>query len=128
MRTHAQIGPLDSATGLALASRPVAVERGSMLCPAAVEQALPTLRFFWNSPQGPEPYTIPMGDSSKMQVGDLVFAIGDPFGVGQTATMGIVSATGRANLGIEDYEDFIQTDAPINPGNSGGALINAEGN
>jgi serine protease Do len=70
---------------------------------------------------------IPMGDSSKMQVGDLVFAIGDPFGVGQTATMGIVSATGRANLGIEDYEDFIQTDAPINPGNSGGALINAEG-
>ena len=70
---------------------------------------------------------IPMGDSSKVQVGDLVFAIGDPFGVGQTATMGIVSATGRANLGIEDYEDFIQTDAPINPGNSGGALINAEG-
>ena len=68
-----------------------------------------------------------MGDSSKAQVGDLVFAIGDPFGVGQTATMGIVSATGRANLGIEDYEDFIQTDAPINPGNSGGALINAQG-
>jgi serine protease Do len=70
---------------------------------------------------------ITLGDSSKVQVGDLVFAIGDPFGVGQTATMGIVSATGRANLGIEDYEDFIQTDAPINPGNSGGALINAEG-
>jgi serine protease Do len=70
---------------------------------------------------------IQLGDSSKVQVGDLVFAIGDPFGVGQTATMGIVSATGRANLGIEDYEDFIQTDAPINPGNSGGALINAEG-
>jgi serine protease Do len=70
---------------------------------------------------------ISMGDSSKSQVGDLVFAIGDPFGVGQTATMGIVSATGRANLGIEEYEDFIQTDAPINPGNSGGALINAQG-
>jgi serine protease Do len=70
---------------------------------------------------------ISMGDSSKAQVGDVVFAIGDPFGVGQTATMGIVSATGRANLGIEDYEDFIQTDAPINPGNSGGALINAQG-
>ena len=70
---------------------------------------------------------ISMGDSSKVQVGDVVFAIGDPFGVGQTATMGIVSATGRANMGIEDYEDFIQTDAPINPGNSGGALINAEG-
>lgn len=62
-----------------------------------------------------------------MQVGDLVFAVGDPFGVGQTVTMGIVSAKGRANLGIEDYEDFIQTDAPINPGNSGGALIDARG-
>ncbi|MGB7680529.1 MAG: DegQ family serine endoprotease [Candidatus Acidiferrales bacterium] len=70
---------------------------------------------------------IPLGDSSKVQVGDLVFAVGDPFGVGQTVTMGIVSATGRANLGIEDYEDFIQTDAPINPGNSGGALIDARG-
>ena len=70
---------------------------------------------------------IPLGDSSKVQVGDLVFAIGDPLGVGQTVTMGIVSATGRANLGIEDYEDFIQTDAPINPGNSGGALIDARG-
>jgi serine protease Do len=54
-------------------------------------------------------------------------AIGDPFGVGETVTMGIVSATGRANLGIEDYEDFIQTDAPINPGNSGGALVNDRG-
>ncbi len=70
---------------------------------------------------------IPLGDSSKVQVGDLVFAIGDPMGVGETATMGIVSAKGRANLGIEDYEDFIQTDAPINPGNSGGALIDARG-
>ncbi|MFB3904196.1 MAG: DegQ family serine endoprotease [Acidobacteriota bacterium] len=68
-----------------------------------------------------------LGDSSKTQVGDLVFAIGNPFGVGQTVTMGIVSATGRSNLGIEDYEDFIQTDAAINPGNSGGALVNAEG-
>jgi serine protease Do len=70
---------------------------------------------------------IPLGDSSKVQVGDLVFAVGDPFGVGQTVTMGIVSAKGRANLGIEDYEDFIQTDASINPGNSGGALIDARG-
>jgi serine protease Do len=70
---------------------------------------------------------IPLGDSSKVEVGDLAFAIGDPFGVGQTVTMGIVSATGRANLGIEDYEDFIQTDAAINPGNSGGALINGKG-
>jgi serine protease Do len=67
---------------------------------------------------------ITLGDSSKVQVGDYALAIGDPFGVGQTVTMGIVSAKGRGNLGIEDYEDFIQTDAPINPGNSGGALIN----
>ena len=70
---------------------------------------------------------IPLGDSSKVEVGDLAFAIGNPFGVGQTVTMGIVSATSRANLGIEDYEDFIQTDAAINPGNSGGALIDAKG-
>ena len=69
--------------------------------------------------------TIPLGDSSKIQVGDYAFAIGNPFGVGETATMGIVSATGRNGLSIEDYEDFIQTDAAINPGNSGGALINA---
>jgi serine protease Do len=70
---------------------------------------------------------ITLGDSSKVQVGDYALAIGDPFGVGQTVTMGIVSAKGRGNLGIEDYEDFIQTDAPINPGNSGGALVNDRG-
>ena len=70
---------------------------------------------------------ITVGDSSKVQVGDYALAVGDPFGVGQTVTMGIVSATGRTNLGIEDYEDFIQTDAPINPGNSGGALVNDRG-
>jgi serine protease Do len=70
---------------------------------------------------------LPFGDSSKVQVGDLALAIGDPFGIGQTVTMGIISATGRGNLGIEDYEDFIQTDAAINPGNSGGALIGVEG-
>jgi serine protease Do len=69
---------------------------------------------------------LPLEDSSKIQVGDVVLAIGNPFGVGQTVTMGIVSATGR-DLGIEDYEDFIQTDAAINPGNSGGALVSAEG-
>jgi serine protease Do len=69
---------------------------------------------------------LPLSDSSKVQVGDVVLAIGNPFGVGQTVTMGIVSATGRA-LGIEDYEDFIQTDAAINPGNSGGALVSADG-
>lgn len=71
--------------------------------------------------------SVTIGDSSKVQVGDYALAIGDPFGVGQTVTMGIVSATGRSNLGIEDYEDFIQTDAPINPGNSGGALVNDRG-
>jgi serine protease Do len=71
--------------------------------------------------------TLPIGDSSRMQVGDIVLAIGDPFGIGKTATMGIVSATGRGGLGIENYEDFIQTDASINPGNSGGALIDLHG-
>jgi serine protease Do len=70
---------------------------------------------------------ITIADSSKVQVGDSALAIGDPFGVGETVTSGIVSATGRANLGIEDYEDFIQTDAAINPGNSGGALVNDRG-
>ena len=72
--------------------------------------------------------TLAVGDSSKLQVGDVIFAIGDPFGVGETATMGIVSATGRSGLGIENYEDFIQTDAAINPGNSGGAMIDLHGN
>ncbi|HEX3773646.1 MAG TPA: DegQ family serine endoprotease [Polyangiaceae bacterium] len=67
------------------------------------------------------------GDSGRLRLGDIVLAIGNPFGVGQTVTMGIVSAKGRSDLGIETYEDFIQTDAAINPGNSGGALINGEG-
>jgi len=70
---------------------------------------------------------IEFGDSSRLRLGDVVLAIGNPFGVGQTVTMGIVSAKGRADLGIVDYEDFIQTDAAINPGNSGGALVNMEG-
>ncbi len=70
---------------------------------------------------------LPFSDSSHAQVGDIVLAIGNPFGIGQTVTMGIVSATSRGGLGIEDYEDFIQTDASINPGNSGGALINNRG-
>jgi Do/DeqQ family serine protease len=70
-----------------------------------------------------------LGNSSNLKVGDMVFAIGDPFGIGETATMGIVSATGRGLGGsIERYEDFIQTDAAINPGNSGGALIDLHGN
>jgi serine protease Do len=70
---------------------------------------------------------ITFGDSAKAQVGDFVLAIGNPFGVGETVTMGIISATQRSGLGLEDYEDFIQTDAAINPGNSGGALINVHG-
>ena len=68
-----------------------------------------------------------MGDSERLEVGDIVLAIGNPFGLGQTVTMGIVSAIGRGSLGLADYEDFIQTDAAINPGNSGGALINSRG-
>ncbi len=70
---------------------------------------------------------LPWGDSSKLRVGELVLAVGSPFGLTQTVTMGIVSAVGRANMGIVDYEDFIQTDAAINPGNSGGALVNLKG-
>jgi serine protease Do len=74
--------------------------------------------------------SVTIGSSAKMKVGDIVLAIGDPFGIGETATMGIVSATGRRSLDIEGpggYEDFIQTDASINPGNSGGALVNTRG-
>ncbi len=70
---------------------------------------------------------MPLGNSAQLRVGDYVAAIGDPFGVGQTATYGIVSALGRTGLGIENYENFIQTDASINPGNSGGALVNMAG-
>ncbi len=71
--------------------------------------------------------SIIIGDSEKLRVGDVVLAIGNPFGVGQTVTQGIVSATKRHGLGINAFENFIQTDASINPGNSGGALINAQG-
>ncbi|PYK96381.1 MAG: peptidase S1 [Verrucomicrobia bacterium] len=71
--------------------------------------------------------SITFADSDRIEVGDVVLALGNPFGIGQTVTMGIVSATGRGGMGIEDYEDFIQTDAAINPGNSGGALVDAEG-
>ena len=70
---------------------------------------------------------IPLGDSDDLRQGDFVVAIGNPFGLGQTVTSGIVSALGRSGLGIESYEDFIQTDASINPGNSGGALVNLRG-
>ncbi len=70
---------------------------------------------------------VPMRDSDGAEVGDLVLAIGNPFGVGQTVTLGIVSAVARSNVGITDYQSFIQTDAAINPGNSGGALVTADG-
>ena len=70
---------------------------------------------------------IPWGDSSKLKVAEWVMAVGNPFSLNQTVTLGIVSALGRANVGITQYEDFIQTDAAINPGNSGGALINGRG-
>jgi serine protease Do/serine protease DegQ len=70
---------------------------------------------------------LPIADSSQVRVGDFVVAVGNPFGLGQTVTSGIVSALGRSGLGIEGYEDFIQTDASINPGNSGGALVNLRG-
>ncbi|HEY5363188.1 MAG TPA: Do family serine endopeptidase [Aestuariivirga sp.] len=71
--------------------------------------------------------TLPLGDSDQMEVGDLVLAIGNPFGVGQTVTSGIVSALSRNDVGASDYQSFIQTDAAINPGNSGGALVNMKG-
>lgn len=70
---------------------------------------------------------LPLGDSDKLEVGNFVVAIGNPFGLGQTVTSGIVSALRRTGLGIKGYEDFIQTDAPINPGNSGGALVDLHG-
>src|SRR6476620_927960 len=71
--------------------------------------------------------TVPWGDSSNLAVGDFVLAIGNPLGLSRTVTFGIVSAVGRADVGVADFEDFIQTDAPINPGNSGGALVNTNG-
>lgn len=76
----------------------------------------------------PQLQSITLGHSKQLRVGDVVLAIGNPFGVGQTVTSGIVSATGRNMLGINTYENFIQTDAAINPGNSGGALVTANGN
>ncbi|MEZ5945784.1 MAG: trypsin-like peptidase domain-containing protein [Hyphomonas sp.] len=76
----------------------------------------------------PLPVFLPHADTCASQVGDLVLAIGNPFGVGQTVTSGIISATARTDVGISDYSFFVQTDAVVNPGNSGGALINMKGN
>jgi serine protease Do/serine protease DegQ len=77
--------------------------------------------------KAPNLVEIKIGDSSKLRVGDYVVAIGNPFGLKQTATLGIVSALNRSGVGLEDYENFIQTDAALNPGNSGGALVNLDG-
>ncbi|ADZ91046.1 S1C family serine protease [Marinomonas mediterranea] len=71
--------------------------------------------------------TIPLGNSDKLRIGDKILAIGNPFGIGQTVTAGIISAKGRNTVGLNTYENFLQTDAAINPGNSGGALINMKG-
>ena len=103
------------ADGSEYTAKVVGVDKRSDLAVVQLEGTVPRLP------------AITFGDSSKLRLAEPVMAIGDPFGVGQTVTMGIVSAQGRASVGIEDYEDFIQTDAAINPGNSGGALINLRG-
>lgn len=106
-----------------------------------IEVSLPDKRQFKGHVVGTDPKTdlavvridtkgltpVVLGDSSHVAVGDFALAVGNPFGVGETVTMGIISATGRGGLGIENYEDFIQTDAAINPGNSGGPLVNVQG-
>ncbi|HKE20470.1 MAG TPA: DegQ family serine endoprotease [Kofleriaceae bacterium] len=101
--------------GRDFAARVVGADPKSDLAVLKLKDPVPNLR------------PLPFGSSEKLRLGDVVIAIGNPFGVGQAVTMGIVSAKGRANMGIVDYEDFIQTDAAINPGNSGGALINLHG-
>ena len=77
--------------------------------------------------QGDDFPVLPMGDSDKTEIGDWAIAVGNPFGLSETVTVGVISAVGRSNVGIAEYEDFIQTDAAINPGNSGGPLLNLDG-
>jgi Do/DeqQ family serine protease len=101
--------------GTELSAKVVGADPKSDLAVLQLEGRLPPLK------------PIAFGDSAAMRLGDLVLAVGDPFGIGQSVTMGIVSAKGRGSVGIEDYEDFIQTDAAVNPGNSGGALVNLRG-
>lgn len=146
-------GPRDAPRGrgehaVALGSGVIVSENGYVLTnnhviedTGQVRVALPDKREFVAKIIGGDPKTdiavlkieakglpvVPMGDSTKVRVGDFALAIGNPFGLGQTVTMGIISAVGRGNIGITDYEDFIQTDAAINPGNSGGALVNYAG-
>ena len=103
------------ADGSEFDAKVVGVDKRSDLAVVQMQGDLPKLK------------AIAFGDSAKIRLAQPVLAVGDPFGVGQTVTMGIVSAKGRASVGIEDYEDFIQTDAAINPGNSGGALVDLHG-
>jgi len=94
-------------------AKKIAVDEGSDIAVIKIDaKGLPTAKF---------------GDSDKLRIGEIVMAVGNPFGLNRTVTHGVVSAKGRTNMGIIDYEDFIQTDAPINPGNSGGPLVNIEG-
>jgi serine protease Do len=102
--------------GTELDGKVIGTDPASDLAVVQLQGELPTLQ------------ALPIGDSTKLRLAEPVIAIGNPFGVGQAVTMGIVSAQGRGSLGIVDYEDFIQTDAAINPGNSGGALIDLDGN
>ncbi|MBL0213902.1 MAG: trypsin-like peptidase domain-containing protein [Myxococcales bacterium] len=101
--------------GTDLKARVIGTDPKADLAVIQLEGKVPTLK------------PLPFGDSSALRLGDVVLAVGDPFGVGKSVTMGIVSAKGRGGMGIEEYEDFIQTDAAINPGNSGGALVNLKG-
>jgi serine protease Do len=104
---------IELADGRFLEPEVVGIDEGSDLALLRIKaQGLPALN---------------LARSSELRVGEVVLAVGNPFGVGQTVTMGIVSALGRAGMGINDYEDFIQTDAAINPGNSGGALVDLRG-
>lgn len=105
----------------------VLVSSGNRRAPAKLVGADPDTDLAVIKAEANDLTPITFGDSERLQVGDFVLAIGDPFGVGQTVTMGIVSATGRNRLGINPIENFIQTDAPINPGNSGGALVDVRG-
>jgi serine protease DegQ len=105
----------------------VVVSSGNRRAPAKLIGADPDTDLAVIKAEASDLTPITFGDSDRLQVGDFVLAIGDPFGVGQTVTMGIVSATGRNRLGINPIENFIQTDAPINPGNSGGALVDVRG-